>query len=374
MFLGVMFVGPICDRAFVHAQPASEPASNEGGLTPPGDEPTSIDGDSSSDNDSFVVDNAGSPWSQGVSSEDRHAARALLREGARLYLVPLYAKAAEQYAAALRKWKHPAIYYNLALTQRNLGKEVDARENFEHALKYGEGPLGAKRFRDAQKQLAEVNRLLGRLRVICRTPGAEVALNGVTLFIGPGSYEGWIRAKSHELTAKKAGYLPEARRVTVSPQRLQDVELKLVTLSQATDAGRRWATWKPWAVVTAGAAFATAGGLLHRRSFSNFNIYDDGFQDLSCASPMGEPPQVSGCTEEQSQHLDHTLSLANRYQFVAVGSYVIGGSLIAAGVVLLYMNRPRLTEQGGADSSAKNVAILPAVSEASLGVLVRSSY
>src|SRR6187402_414928 len=131
--------GLVGDRALVQAQPASGgPASSESTPTSPSNDPSLTEDDSSSEDDSILVDDPDSSWSQGVSAEDRRAARALLRESARLYMVPLYAKAAEQYTAALRKWKHPAIYYNLALTQRNLGKESDARENLERALQYGE--------------------------------------------------------------------------------------------------------------------------------------------------------------------------------------------------------------------------------------------
>lgn len=175
--------------ALVQAQPVGGVGLNDASSEPPAGAPTSED--DSTEDDSTVVDEADSPWSAGVSAEDRRTARALLREGSRLYLVPLYAKAAEQYEAALRKWKHPAIYYNLALTQRNLGKEIDARENLEHALKYGEKGLGTKRFGEAQKQLADVSRLLGWLQVTCQTFDAEVTLDGATLFGGPGRYQGW---------------------------------------------------------------------------------------------------------------------------------------------------------------------------------------
>jgi hypothetical protein len=378
IFIGAVIAGLLCVRSPARAQPASGTGSDEASSAPSAGDPASTDDDSSSEDDSTLIDDPNSPWSQGVSVEDRRAARALLREGARLYMVPLYEKAAEQYIAALRKWKHPALYYNLALTQRNLGKESDALENLERALKYGEQGLGPKRFREAQKQLADVKRLLGRLRVICKVPGAEVTLDGVTLFIGPGSYEGWVKAKSHEITAKRAGYISEARRVTVASEQRQDVELKLITLDEAADASRRWAVWKPWAVVIAGSAIAAASGGIHALASRNFTSYDDQFGDLNCAIPMGDPPRVPGCPKDDSQleekGLNDLLKLARREQALAVGGYIVGGSLIATGVMLLYMNRPRMSEQEAGSRSMRAVTVVPEVSGNMFGVLVRVSH
>jgi hypothetical protein len=365
--------GLIGDLALAQAQPASGgPAAGGSTPTPPGNAPALTEDDSSSEDDSTLVDDPDSPWSQDVSAEDRRAARALLREGARLYMVPLYAKAAEQYVAALRKWKHPAIYYNLALTQRNLGKESDARENLEHALQYGEKGLGPKRFGEAQKQLAAVKRLLGRLRVTCKIPGAEVTLDGVTIFTGPGKYEGWVKAKSHEITAKKAGYLSEARRMTVASDQLQEVELKLITLEEAADASRHWAVWKPWAVVIAGGVIAAAGGGFHALASKDFNDYDDRFLQLDCVT--SPDPQAPGCTKEQiGPDLNALLDRAKRRQVYAVGGYIAGGSLLAAGIVLLYMNRPRLAEEA-AISPSRTVAVVPMVSLDMLGISVSVSH
>jgi len=342
IFIGVMLVGLIAGHTPLHAQSTSAPAA------------TGADD---------------KPWNQGVPAENREAARALFLEGNRLFNVPLFARAAEKYRAALSQWKHPAFYFNLALAQINLGQEVEAHESLELALRYGEEPLGAEQFQEAQKQFQEVERLLGRIHITCQTQGADVALDGVTLFTGPGSYAGWIKAKDHEITASKPDYLPEAKRVIVSPGKLQEVDLRLVTLIEAADTGRRWAIWKPWAVVVAGAAVAATGGVLHAFSASNFSSYDKQFQQLSCAKSGGCPESDMGVSALNAQ-----LNRATREQQLAVGGYLAGGSVIAAGVILLYLNRPRILERGAVPRSpAGNITIVPAMSRGRLGIVVSVS-
>jgi hypothetical protein len=305
------------------------------------------------------------PWNKGVPVETREAARALLLEGNRLFKVPLFARAAEQYTLALSKWKHPAFYFNLALAQLNLGQEVEAHDNLKEAIRQGEEPLGAEQFQEAQKQLQELERQLGRIRVTCPTPGAEVTLDGAPLFTGPGSYEGWIKTKNHEITAKKPDYLPKAKRVTVSPGELATIDLPLLKLSEAQET--RWAVWKPWAVVASGAVVAIASGGLHALSRQGFNTYDGRFQQLPCVK--------SGCTEgDIGSDLNGRLSRARLEQKIAVGGYIAGGSVIAAGAVLLYLNRPHLAEQEATSSPARGVAVVPTISADMLGVLVTVSH
>jgi hypothetical protein len=378
---GPAIAGVIYGHAPLRAEPAGARAAHDHGTLQAGGPPVRPGGPPIATGGAplaaggapLVTGGPGRPWNRGVSADSRRAARTLFLEGNRLFRIPLFAKAAELYVLALARWKHPAIYFNLALAQLNLGEEVAAHDSLQLALAHGAEPLGAEQFQEAQKQLREVKRRIGQIRVTCKTRGAEVSLDGVTLFIGPGTYQGWVKAKPHELTAKKAGYLSEARRVTVSAGQLQDVELELVTLIEATDASRRWAAWKPWATVAAGGAIVAGGGVLHVLAFRNFNAFDAEFQTLPCATEPRAAPR--GCAEGDIRPtLSARLRRAERQQVIAVGSYVAGGSLIAAGVVLSYLNRPRLTEQRSSHSILDRVAVAPAVSGDMLGIGLRLSH
>ena len=305
-------------------------------------------------------------WNRGIAPEARLEARDLFREGNRLFKIPVYTRAADKYVAALGKWKHPAFYFNLAITQLNLGQDLEARASLELALKHGEQPLGTERYQEARRQLKEVEGLLGRLRISCPTDGAEVTLDGEPLFTGPGSREQWVKATAHQITAKRDEYVTQAKRISVPPGKLATLDLPLTKLVE----DRPWAVWKPWAVIGSGVAIAATGGVLHALSAKNFTAYDDGFVKLACAE--------KGCSDQEirdmNPHLLPVLDRARLEQRLAVGGYILGGALIATGAVLLYLNQPHLTEQGSAPRSVTSVAIVPAVSAATLGVVVTVSH
>jgi tetratricopeptide (TPR) repeat protein len=298
------------------------------------------------------------PWNKGIPQDVRAAARDAFLEGNRLFKIPVFSRAAEKYNEAIEKWKHPAFYFNLAIAQINLGQWLEARENLEQAMKFGPEPLRADRFEEARKQLVEVEHHLARIRVSCPTADAEVTLDAATLFTGPGQREVWVTARAHEVTAKKPDYGTQARRVAAAPGALETVELSLRKLVE----DRPWATWKPWAVVGAGVGIAAAAGVVHGLSAHDFSSFDSGFAKLLCAA--------TGCKQDQiDSQLSSRLSRARLEQRIAVGGYLAGGALIAAGAVLVYMNRPHLMEREDANPGG-GVAVVPVVSSGMLGVAV----
>lgn len=336
IFVGVIACGLIATRAPLHAQVVDAP---------------NIAG---SDN---------MPWNRGISVETRIAARELFLEGNRLFKIPLFSQAVEKYNQAIAQWKHPAFYFNLALAEINLGQYLEAREDLEVALKSGAEPLRADRFAEAQKQLVEVKRHLGRIQVTCPTQGAEVTLDGAVLFVGPGDREVWVKAQAHEVSGKRSAYGTRSKRVTVAAGARETVDLSLNKLIE----DRPFATWKPWAVLGAGVAIVATGGVLQAISARNFNTYDTRFATLPCAA--------TGCTKDQiGSSLNTKLDHAKLEKNLAFGGYALGGLVAAGGVVLLYMNRTHLTEQEDATQNSTGIAIAPVVSRDMLGMAVTVSH
>jgi tetratricopeptide (TPR) repeat protein len=165
------------------------------------------------------------PWNTGVTPGARDAARQAFLEGNRLFHIPVFLRAAEKYTEALTKWKHPVFYFNLAITQINLGQYLEAHHNLDTALAFGAEPLGADRAREARKQLGEIERQLGQIHIRCSIPGAEVLLDGEPLFTSPGSRDLWVSARAHEVTASKPGYAPLSKQVIVAAGAQQTVTL-----------------------------------------------------------------------------------------------------------------------------------------------------
>ncbi len=349
MVIGVIVCGVIADSPPLHAQAPSAPSA-----------PSAMDRAPSTTGGDHE------PWNRGVAPEVRDAAREVFLEGNRLFKIPLFAQAVEKYTEALGKWEHPAFYFNLALAQLNLGQHVEAHESLERAMKHGPAPLGEDELREARKQLLELERRLGRLRVSCPTAGAEVTLDGVALFTGPGSREVWVKAQAHEITAKRREYVTRVKRVTVAPGALEALDLPLRKLI----GDRPWAVWKPWAIVGTGAAIAVAGGVLHGLAARGFRAYDGEFLKLSCA--------MTGCTDQaidaERPGLRDELRRARMEQKLAVGGYIAGGTALVAGAVLVFLNRPRVAEQEEEGPRGGGIAVAPVLSADSLGVLVTVSH
>ena len=116
----------------------------------------------------------------------------------------------------------------------------------------------------------------------------------------------------------------------------------------------------------AGGVVAATGGAFHARSSQDFTQYDTQFSGLQC---VNDPPH--GCkTSKIPDDLKAKLSSARQERNLAVGGYVVGGGLLATGVVLLYMNRPRLFEQPAMSSPVGRVAIAPMMSADMLGIAI----
>jgi hypothetical protein len=309
------------------------------------------------------------PWSKGVPLERRQAARAIFLEGNELIKDTLFAKAADRYREAIAIWDDTAFHYNLAIAQINLDQPIEAYESLKKAMLYGEAPLGSSRYEQSHNYLKLLENQLAWIEVVGNDAGAEVSLDGKPLFVGPGRHEGLVRPGAHQLVASKPGYLTWSEPIVVSSGERRSIEVTLVTLDQVSESSRRWATWKPWAVVGGGAVVALAGGVVHWRAAANFGEYDDEFLQLGC---VVEPdPEAPGCTEtDVPAHMQDRLRRATREQRIAVASYTVGGAALATGLVLVYLNRPRLTQK--AERAERNrpadISFSPVVTPRSMGL------
>jgi hypothetical protein len=283
------------------------------------------------------------PWARGVPQQKQQAAIDLFLEANALLKESIFLKAAEKYRAALTQWDHPAIHYNLALALLNLDQPIEVHEHLTSAMRFGAAPLDAEKLENARAYKSLVEKQLARVEISCATPGASVVMDGRPLFVGPGRFEGWVRAGPHTLVATGEGYLTNDQSRTFSPGERTAVELKLFTSDDLIQYRRKWSAWKPWAVVGAGAALAAGGTLMHMTARDDYAKFDTAI--AACG----------GCVPETSVAGQRTRG--DTLQTGAFVAYGVSGAALVTGAVLLYLNRlqPYQVTQDEAGKTAASV-------------------
>lgn len=302
------------------------------------------------------------PWAAGVSDADQRNALAFFEAGNALFTESQYAAALARYREALKLWDHPAIRYNAAVSLINLDQPLAALEHLEAALAHGETPLGPENHRQALLYKKLLVAQVAELEVSCAEPNAEVMLDGETLFRAPGRASRRLLPGAHQLIARKPGYLTETRAIDVPAGKLTHEALKLQALSAVPmHTVRRWPVWQPWAVLGGGAVVGLAGVPLLASSRSNYATFDD---EVARQCP-------SGCSEaELPPSARDARDRAEVQNGIAVALFAVGGAGVATGVVLLFLNQPRLEPV----KSRASVAVTPLWSPEFSGVAASGQF
>ncbi|WP_395834153.1 PEGA domain-containing protein [Archangium violaceum] len=283
------------------------------------------------------------PWVQNVSGKDQQAARELFNAANTSLTEGLFVEASEKYLQALRHWDHPAIHYNLALALMKLDRPLEVHEHLLSAMRYGPEPLGTDKFENATRYKELLDTQLVRLSISCDEPGATVTMDGQTLFVGPGRYQGLVRPGTHSIVAMKEGYVTADKSQPLLPGAQVNLDLRPYRLEYQ----RRWPVWMPWTVMGTGLAAAAGGGLLHLETSKNYRRYDDIVLE-QCDS--GCNPRVNGLSDIRSR--------GDNLQRAAYGAYALGGAAFVTGVVLAYLNQPQAVPVNP-DPGKKTVSVTP---------------
>jgi tetratricopeptide (TPR) repeat protein len=297
------------------------------------------------------------PWAANVSEEKQHAALGLYEDGNKLFEEGRHAEALARYREALGAWDHPAIRYNAAVALILLDQPLAAHENLELALRHGPAPFSPDTFQQAQTYRKLLGAQLTHLTISCAEAGAEVTLDGRVLFVGPGSAKQWILPGAHQLVARKAGFLPDTRSVSLVAGRATREQLSLHEIrSLPAKTERRWAAWKPWAVLGTGALVALAGVPLRLAAEDNIADYNAGV--ASCRQQSGCPPEEAVSTAPVER--------AQVQNVAAISLFSVGGAVAAAGIGMVILNQPRVVP---ADAGAR-VSLVPLAGPGVVGLSV----
>lgn len=267
-------------------------------------------------------------WSESVSEQDREAADALFQQGNALMRDSVVISAAAKYREALAHWDHPNIHYNLAIALMALDQPVETYEHLQSAMRHGPAPLQQERFEHAKNYLTLLDKQVARVSLRCDTPGATVELDGKKLFDGPGQYQGLIRAGSHTLVASKEGLVTNHSVRVFEGGKTTELDLQLRSMTDLTEIHQRFPRKLPWTIMGAGAAIALAGGGLHYWAVKDFDEVDSKSRHLCPHGCDAEPAELASKREH-----------GKKVQRWAIVGYAVGGTAIAAGGLLAYLNR-----------------------------------
>ena len=274
---------------------------------------------------------ADSPWTQGVSEEQKAAAKKLLDAGNALLLENKYVEALEQYTAALKVWDHPAIRFNIVRCLIQLQRNVEAYDNLKLALKFGKAPLEDAVYNEALAYEKLLSTQVSDLTVRCSQPGVSVTLDGKPLATCPANETRRVSPGPHQIVGTKQGLLPKTLELVVIGGKPMAVDLELAPLEAGARIVHRWPGYVPWSVIGGGAVVLGVGGLLQYIAGEQMRSYDQ-FVDGRC---------TGNCPESELADIAYLKTGAETKSAIGISLMIGGGAALATGAVLLYLNRGR---------------------------------
>jgi hypothetical protein len=281
----------------------------------------------------------------------RPLAGARYAEGTRLFKQWRFGDAERAFREALTHADHPIIYLYLSRTLEKQGRLLEAHEALEQALRPHVEPLPPREVEVAGQLRASLESRLAQIEVQCDVPGAEIALDGEHWFTAPGPQRRMTNAGQHLLIARKPGYFPVAEAVSLIPGNRTRVVLHMT--ADVVHLVRRWQSWQPKAVTTAGMVVSVVGGLFLWEASNDYAAIQRDIDECS-----------SGCG---------LLGLRRRYddsvrnERIGTGVLIAGGAIVAAGLAGMLLNLPqsrRAEPAGGVES----LDIAPMISGDTAGV------
>ena len=271
------------------------------------------------------------PWSQGVSEEQKAQAKQLLDAGNLLLVQNKNVEALDKYAAAVAVWDHPAIRFNMVRCLIQLGRELEAYDNLELALKYGAAPLEDEIYNEAQRYQKLLRMRVGNIKVTCAQEGVKLAIDGQPLAVCPAQESRRLLAGPHQVVGSKSGLLPKTLDIVVIGGEEQGIDVKLDPLTANAKIVHRWPNYVPWTVFVGGFAVGAIGGVTLLFANNQMRQYDQIVSDRC----------TGRCTEDELAPYKHYKDNAHLESTIGMTTVVLGTAAVATGAVMIYLNRGR---------------------------------
>jgi hypothetical protein len=277
------------------------------------------------------------PWAQGVPQDVQDKAGALYEEGNALFAQQAHAPALEKYKEAIALWEHPLIRFNMAVTEIRLERILEAADDLEKALKYGDKPFKPELYQQALDYQALLKGRVGYIEVSCEQAGARLLLDGKPWFDCPKTDKIRVLAGEHAIVGTKDGFLTSSTKVVVDGGETVREKVKLVPLDSAVVLTYPYRRWIPWTMTGVGLAVGLGGAgiwLLGKNQMDQFEA-DFSVQCQNGCEPGLTAPEHSALAAQRDG-----AELKGQIGIVMMG---VGGAAAVTGIVLAIMNRPTRT-------------------------------
>ena len=275
------------------------------------------------------------PWAQGVPEATQDQANAVFEEGNQLFAQQAHAPALEKYRAALAIWDHPLIRFNLAVTLIRLDRPLEAAEELDKALRYGDAPFKKDLYQQALDYQILLKGRVGYIEASCDQSGGAILLDGKPWFTCPGTQKARVMAGLHAVGGEAPNYLMPTRRLVVTGGETTTEKLKFVPLDSAVILKYPYRRWIPYTVTAFGAAVGLAGLAVWVAGRSQMNDFETAFaNDPDCS--MGCDKSLSG--KPLLRDLRDSAELKGK---IGISMMVAGGAVTVGGIVMAILNRPQ---------------------------------
>ncbi|HUS27477.1 MAG TPA: hypothetical protein VMZ53_03180 [Kofleriaceae bacterium] len=274
------------------------------------------------------------PWAEGVPQDQQDKARALYEEGNTLFGQQALTGAYEKYKEAIKLWEHPLIRYNLAVTEIRLEKILDAAEDLEKALKWGDKPFKPELYQEAQNYQALIKGQVGYVEVTCDQGGARLLFDGKPWFDCPGTKKLRVLAGVHAIVGEKKDFLTQSTKIVVTGDKVEKANIKLLPLDTAVVLKYPYRRWIPWTMTAVGLVVGAGGAGTWFLGKQQMDKFHDAYA-VQCANGC-EP----GLTDPSHSSLAAQRDSAQLKGKIGIGMMGVGGAVAVTGIVLAIMNRP----------------------------------
>ena len=286
-------------------------------------------------------------------------AQELLGQGSKLYQQGDVTGALEKFEAAYVAFPSPKLMFNIGQANRDLGRPVEAIEAFQRFLAEATD-ASPEKMADAHRFVAELQVKLGRLRIDCDTPGAEVSVDGKTVGRTPLPGLIWATPGRHQVTASRTDAVPALETVDVQTGSTSTVTMRLIPLvapppapvalapipvalapvptpvlqiappvsPSPSSASEGWLLGRKWTWVAAGSTVLLAAGAI-----TTGVLMKSKFDSLRSSCGAGNPDRP-GCSQSDIDSVSSRQTMANVFWALA------GAAAVTTGVLFYFEGRP----------------------------------